>query len=284
MGAGTTSVVVQPSTDSVAVGNTTTVDIVVTSATDGVGSLDIDIASTSGSVATVSNTTVSGNPDTVQTSQEANSVRVAATGMDTADTGSAPVVSVTLTGEAVGTSDVDLTVAAVGDESGNAYNVTSVRAGTLTVESGNDTTTTPTETPTPTPTETPTESDSSSSDDSNDDDDDGDDGDGDSDSSSSDSGDTATPTDTPTVTEPTPGDTPTTTTAATEQPTQTATEQSTSAQTGGGPAITPDATNAPSQTRATDSVEPSGGSPTNLLVGGSILVAVLGGIIIYRRL
>ncbi|MDS0255857.1 hypothetical protein [Haloarcula argentinensis] len=285
MGAGTTRVVVQPSTDTVTVGNTTTVDIVVTSATDGVGSLDIDIASTNGSVATVSNTTVAGNPDTVQTSQGANSVRVGATGMDTADSGSAPVVSVTLTGKAVGTSDVELTVAAVGDESGNAYNVTSVRAGTLTVESGNDTATpTETPTPTPTPTETPTESDSSSSDDGNDDDDDSHDGDDDSDSSSSDSGDTATPTDTPTVTEPTPGDTPTTTTAATEQPTQTATEQSTSTQTSGGPAITPDATNTPSQTRATDSVEPSGGSPTNLLVGGSILVAVLGGITIYRRL
>ncbi|WP_188853729.1 hypothetical protein [Haloarcula argentinensis] len=282
MGAGTTSVVVQPSTDTVAVGNTTTVDIVVTSATDGVGSLDIDIASTNGSVATISNTTVGGNPDTVQSSQDANSVRVAATGMDTADSGSTPVVSVTLTGEAVGTSDVDLTVAAVGDESGNAYNVTSVRAGTLTVESGNDTTTTPTETPTPTPTptETPTEADSSNSGDSNDDDDDGDDDDSDS-SSSSDSGDTATPTDTPTVTEPTPNDTPTTTPTATEQPTETATPTQTSS---GGPAITPDVTNTSSQTRATDSVEPSGGSPTNLLVGGSILVAVLGGITIYRRL
>ncbi|WP_058991343.1 hypothetical protein [Haloarcula sp. CBA1127] len=282
MGAGTTSVVVQPSTDTVAVGNTTTVDIVVTSATDGVGSLDIDIASTNGSVATVSNTTVAGNPETVQSSQEANSVRVAATGMDTADSGSAPVVSVTLTGEAVGTSDIDLTVAAVGDESGNAYNVTSVRAGTLTVESGNDTTT-PTETPTPTPTETPTgtptEADSSSSSDSSDDDDDS--GDNDSDSSSSDSGDTVTPTDTPTVTETTPSDTPTTTTAATERPT----ERSTSTQTSsGGPAITPDVTNTPSQTRAGDSVESSGSSPTNMLVGGSILVAVLGGLIIYRRL
>ncbi len=56
MGAGTTSVVVQPSTDTVTVGNTTTVDIVVTSTTGGVGSLDLDIASTNDSVATVSNT------------------------------------------------------------------------------------------------------------------------------------------------------------------------------------------------------------------------------------
>ncbi|EMA27112.1 hypothetical protein [Haloarcula japonica] len=281
MGAGTTSVVVQPSTDTVTVGNTTTVDIVVTSATDGVGSLDIDITSTNGSVATVSNTTVAGNPETVQTSQEANSVRIAATGMDTADSGSTSVVSVTLTGEAVGTSNVDLTVAAVGDEFGNAYNVTSVRDGTLTVESG-DNTTTPTETPTPTPTstptETPTDTDSSSSGDSNGDDDSDDD---DSDSGSSDSGDTATPTDAPTVTETTSSDTPTTTTATTEQRTETATPSQTSS---GGPAITPDVTNTPSQTRAADSVESSGSSPTNLLVGGSILVAVLGGLIIYRRL
>jgi hypothetical protein len=280
MGAGTTSVVVQPSTDTVTVGNTTTVDIVVTSTTGGVGSLDLDIASTNDSVATVSNTSVAGNPETVQSAEEANGVRIAATGMDTADSGSTSVVSVTLTGEAAGTSDVDLTVAAVGDESGTAYNVTSVRDGTLTVKSGDDTTATPTETPTPTPTatetptETPTEEDSSSSGGSNDG---GDDDDG-SDSSGSDSGDTVTATDTPTVTEPTPSDTPTTATE-TEHSTETDTEESTSTQTSsGGPAITP------SQTAATDNVEPSGGSPTNLLIVGSMIVAVLGGIIIYRRL
>ncbi|RLM32590.1 hypothetical protein [Haloarcula sp. Atlit-120R] len=281
MGAGTTSVVVQPSTDTVTVGNTTTVDIVVTSTTDGVGSLDLDIASTNGSVATVSNTSVAGNPETVQSAEEANGVRIAATGMDTADSGSISVVSVTLTGKAVGTSDVDLTVAAVGDESGTAYNVTSVRDGTLTVESGENTTETPTRTPTSTetPTETPTEEDSSSSGGSNDDgDNDGGDDDDGSDSSGSDSGDTVTATDTPTVTEPTPGDTPTTA-METEHSTETDTKQSTSTQTSsGGPAITP------SQTAATDTVEPSGGSPTNLLIVGSMIVAVLGGIIIYRRL
>ncbi|AJF27941.1 hypothetical protein SG26_19445 (plasmid) [Haloarcula sp. CBA1115] len=296
MGAGTTSVVVQPSTDTVTVGNTTTVDIVVTSTTDGVGSLDLDIASTNGSVATVSNTSVAGNPETVQSAEEANGVRIAATGMDTADSGSISVVSVTLTGEAAGTSDVDLTVAAVGDESGTAYNVTSVRDGTLTVESGDNTAATPTETPTPTPTETetptstetptetPTEEDSSSSSGSNDDGDDGDDGD--SGSSSSDSDDTATATDTPTVTEPTPSDTPTTTTTAvTERSTEADTEESIPTQTSsGGPAITPNVTDTPSQTAATDNVEPSGTSPPNLLIGGSMIVAVLGGIIIYRRL
>ncbi|QCP89884.1 hypothetical protein [Haloarcula marismortui] len=279
MGAGTTSVVVQPSTDTVTVGNTTTVDIVVTSTTGGVGSLDLDIASTNDSVATVSNTSVAGNPETVQSSEEANGVRIAATGMDTADSGSTSVVSVTLTGKAAGTSDVDLTVAAVGDESGTAYNVTSVRDGTLTVKSGENATETPTPTPTATetPTETPTEEDSSSSGGSNSDDGDDDDG---SDSSGSDSGDTVTATDTPTVTEPTPSDTPTTTTTeVTERSTKTDTEESTSTQTSsGGPAITP------SQTAATDTVEPSGGSPTNLLIGGSMIVAVLGGIIIYRRL
>ncbi|WP_121304031.1 hypothetical protein [Haloarcula quadrata] len=279
MGAGTTSVVVQPSTDTVTVGNTTTVDIVVTSTTGGVGSLDLDIASTNDSVATVSNTSVAGNPETVQSSEEANGVRIAATGMDTADSGSTSVVSVTLTGKAAGTSDVDLTVAAVGDESGTAYNVTSVRDGTLTVKSGENATETPTPTPTATetPTETPTEEDSSSSGGSNSDDGDDDDG---SDSSGSDSGDTVTATDTPTVTEPTPSDTPTTTTTeVTERSTKTDTEESTSTQTSsGGPAITP------SQTAATDTVEPSGGSPTNLLIAGSMIVAVLGGIIIYRRL
>jgi len=283
MGAGTTSVVVQPSTDTVTVGNTTTVDIVVTSTTDGVGSLDLDIASTNGSVATVSNTSVAGNPETVQSVEEANGVRIAATGMDTADSGSISVVSVTLTGKAAGTSDVDLTVAAVGDESGTAYNVTSVRDGTLTVESGENATETPTPTPTETetpistetPTETPTEEDSSSSGGSNSDDGDDDDG---SDSSGSDSGDTVTATDTPTITETTPSDTPTTATE-TEHSTKTDTEESTSTQTSsGGPAITP------SQTAATENVEPSGGSPTNLLIGGSMIVAVLGGIIIYRRL
>jgi hypothetical protein len=211
--------------------------------------------------------------------------------MNTLQSGPVELATVTVQAENSGTVGLSVSVAALGDENGSAYSVTGTEGRVLTVEGQTDdengSTPTPTETATPTPTDTskptptatdtPTEEDSSSSGGSNSDDGDDDDG---SDSSGSDSGDTVTATDTPTVTEPTPSDTPTTTTTeVTERSTKTDTEESTSTQTSsGGPAITP------SQTAATDTVEPSGGSPTNLLIGGSMIVAVLGGIIIYRRL
>lgn len=150
-GAGATSVTVHPGSDTVTAGNATTIDLVVESASGGVGSIDVELSIAEGSIANVSDAAVAGDPETVRTAEEPDGVRIAATGMNTTDRGSVPVASVTLTGEAAGVTDLRLTVAAIGDESGDSYDVTDEVGGELTVESAAE--------------PTPTETDASSSDD-----------------------------------------------------------------------------------------------------------------------
>ncbi len=289
-GAGGTEVRLSPAAESVDSGATVEYELVVAEASGGVGTFNATVSLNDSSVATIESVRYADSPAYAKQPDGGASVQLAATGMNTLQSGPVELATVTVRAENPGTVGLSVSVAALGDENGSAYSVTGTEGRVLTVEGQTDdangstptptetATPTPTDTPTPTPTatETPTEEDSSSSGGSNSDD--GDDNDDDSDSGSGDSSDTVTATDTPTGTEPTPSDNPTTATE-TEHSTETDTKQSTSTQTSsGGPAITP------SQTAATDTVEPSGGSPTNLLIVGSMIVAVLGGIIIYRRL
>ncbi|EMA09612.1 hypothetical protein C436_18851 [Haloarcula marismortui ATCC 33800] len=290
-GAGGTEVRLSPAAESVDSGATVEYELVVAEASGGVGTFNATVSLNDSSVATIESVRYADSPAYAKQPDGGASVQLAATGMNTLQSGPVELATVTVQAENSGTVGLSVSVAALGDENGSAYSVTGTEGRVLTVEGQTDdedgSTPTPTETATPTPTdtstptptatETPTEEDSSSSGGSNSDD--GDDNDDDSDSGSGDSSDTVTATDTPTGTETTPSDTPTTTATETEHSTETDTKQSTSTQTSsGGPAITP------SQTGTTDTVEPSGGSPTNLLIAGSMIVAVLGGIIIYRRL
>ncbi|KZX48911.1 hypothetical protein [Haloarcula sp. K1] len=285
-GAGGTEVRLSPAAESVDSGATVEYELVVAEASGGVGTFNATVSLNDSSVATIESVRYADSPAYAKQPDGGASVQLAATGMNTLQSGPVELATVTVRAENPGTVGLSVSVAALGDENGSAYSVTGTEGRVLTVEGQTDdangstptpaetATPTPTDTSTPTPTatETPTEEDSSSSGGSNDDDNDN------SDSSGSDSGDTVTATDTPTVTEPTPSDNPTTATE-TERSTETDTKQSTSTQTSsGGPAITP------SQTAATDNAAPSGGSPTNLLIAGSMIVAALGGIIIYRRL
>ncbi len=288
-GAGGTEVRLSPAAESIDPGATVEYELVVGEASGGVGTFNATVSLNDSSVATIESVRYADSPAYAKQPDGGASVQLAATGMNTLQSGPVELATVTVQAENPGAIGLSVNVAALGDENGSAYSVTGTEGRILTVEGQtddeNESTPTPTETatstptdtstPTPTETETPTEEDSSSSGGSNDDGDDDD-----SDSSGSDSGDTVTATDTPTGTETTPSDIPTTTTTAvTERSTETDTEESTSTQTSsGGPAITP------SQTAATDNVEPSGSAPTNLLIAGSMIVAVLGGIIIYRRL
>jgi len=287
-GAGGTEVRLSPAAESVDPGTSVEYDLVVAEASGGVGTFNATVSLNDSSVATIESVKYADSPAYAKQPDSGASVQLAATGMNTLQSGPVELATVTVRAENPGTVGSSVNVAALGDENGSAYSVTGTEGRVLSVDGqtndNNGSTPTPTETATPTPTDTstptPTEENSSSSGGSSNDDDDDSDSSG---SGSSDSSDTAT--DTPTVTEPTPSDTPTaTTTEVTGRSTKTDTEESTPTQTSsGGPAITPNVTDTPSQTATTD-VEPSGGSPTNLLIGGSILVAVLGGIIIYRRL
>lgn len=145
LAAGETAVVVEPAESSVAPGETTTVDVVVQTTQGGVGAYNVTL-STDSSVATVTDATLHGEPRlrNVTYGTGNSSVTAVAAIADTADAGSVAVLTVTLTGESTGETALDLRVAALGDENGNAYDVQRVRDGTLTVGSGGggDTTTT----------------------------------------------------------------------------------------------------------------------------------------------
>ena len=254
LGAGTTTVAVQPDSATVTAGETATVDIVVESADDGVGSIDLELAVSDSQVANITDVSVAGNPETVRTNGGNDSTRIAATGMDTDDTGTVTVATVTLTGESAGTSSLDLTVAAVGNESGSAYTPSGTTSGELTVEGGS----TPTDTATPTSTE------------------DSDDGGGDVYSGGVDTP-AESPTPTPTAT-PTPTPTPTSTSTPTPTPTATATPAT--------PEPTAEtATQSPSATgTATDTAATEPASPQLVplaVIGG--LVILVAGLIYYQR-
>jgi len=132
-GAGATPVSIDPGETSVSVGDSTTVDVVVESADGGVGSLDVAVTLSNGSVATITDVSVAGNPEFVQNDGNDTTRRVVANGIDTNDTGSVTVVSVTLRGNVSGTTAIDLTATALGDENGTEYDITDTVDGQLTV-------------------------------------------------------------------------------------------------------------------------------------------------------
>ena len=259
-GAGTTAVAVQPDTAALDEGSETSVDIVVESADGGVGSIDLELALGDGAVADLTNVSVAGAPSTVDTSGDEDSVRIAATGMDTADTGSLTVATVTIAGQSGGTSTLDLTVSAIGDESGTAYDVSDTGGGDLTVEGAPD----------PTPTETPT-----------------DDGGGDGDSGNGGGSDVSYPAPTPTATT-----TVTETPEPTAEPTPTTTVTETPERGGAVPPSTATGTSQPvvdqpvdpSQSTATPAAPGDSSSvPVVPLVVGSVVVVLVAGLIYYRN-
>jgi hypothetical protein len=131
------AVSLSPSEATIGVDETTTFDVVVADADGGVGAIDATVALADSSVASITDLTVSG-----ATNSETTDVTIAADGssatvesvlLDTNDDGPVSVVTVTVTGDAVGSSDLSLTIDALGDESGTSYDVTDVTGASLTV-------------------------------------------------------------------------------------------------------------------------------------------------------
>jgi phage protein D len=137
-GASSTTVGLSPSNAAVAPGGTTTVDVVVDAASGGVRSYDLSVSVGDASVARVESVTLAGSPQYREVTYAADnsSVDVAAAAADTADAGSVTVATVTLAGVANGTTDVSLSVEALGDEANDAYAVTGTTGATLTVGDG----------------------------------------------------------------------------------------------------------------------------------------------------
>jgi PKD repeat protein len=149
--AGPTTVGVSPASDSVDVGATTTVQVVVDDAQGGVGAAELRVAVADPSVARIENVTVLGTGSTdINSSDEDAYADIAYAFRDTANTGSVPIVEVTVEGVAAGETRIELGPRAdnddilVFDENGNPYDVTGSDGAAVTVSDGDGDGTTPT--------------------------------------------------------------------------------------------------------------------------------------------
>jgi hypothetical protein len=162
VGAGDTSVALAPTTDEVTTGSTTTIDIVVINASDGVGAVNVTASVAQGNVATISSTSLddSASDVTVETNSANTSATITGYGLNTTNSGQVVIGTVTIQGESAGDTDLRLEVNALGDESGVDYSISSTTDAAISVTSTSDggggggggTTTTATTTDNPTTT------------------------------------------------------------------------------------------------------------------------------------
>ena len=120
-------------------GETTTYDVVVANASGGVGAQEFRVVIEDPTHATVTDVSVAGAPTDGLTEitfvDDGNSANVTAALTDTADDGTVTVATLTISGHAVGTTEIGLRGVALGTENGTAYNVTAVTGAPVTVES-----------------------------------------------------------------------------------------------------------------------------------------------------
>jgi hypothetical protein len=125
--------------ETVDAGETTTYDVVVANASGGVGAQDFRVVIEDPTHATVTDVSVAGAPADAMTDitlvEDGNSANVTAALTDTADNGTVTVATLTISGHAVGTTEIGLRAVTLGTENGTAYNVTVVTGAPVTVES-----------------------------------------------------------------------------------------------------------------------------------------------------
>ena len=124
-----------PDSDLVAVGDSAEYDITVDDAEGGVGVYSMTVAVDDPSVASISGVDLAGLANEeladVQLAEDGSSATIEAVLVDTSDTGSVTLGTVTVESAAEGTTGVSLDVSELGDESGNAYTVTATSGATL---------------------------------------------------------------------------------------------------------------------------------------------------------
>jgi PKD repeat protein len=132
-----TTVSLSPSSAEVAVEDTTTYDVVVDNAQGGVGAYTATLSLGDSSVGSITDVELKGDPATgttnVDIADDGSSVTIDAALMNTADTGSVTVATVTVAGDAAGSTDLSVSVDALGDEDANAYSVAGTNGASLTV-------------------------------------------------------------------------------------------------------------------------------------------------------
>lgn len=147
--ANATTLQVAASADRVTVSETTTVEVRVSDVDGGVGAYELAVGLSDPSVASIADVELVGDPGlrTVSVADDGSRADLKAALLDTADAGDVTVARVTLSGVAPGTTDVSVSVSALGAEDGSAYAVDGRSASVTVAES------TPTPAPTPAPTD-----------------------------------------------------------------------------------------------------------------------------------
>ena len=130
-----TSVSLSPDSAEVVVGDTETYDVVVDSADGGVGAYEITVSLDDASVASITDVTIADNPGLTNVSyaEDDSSVTITAALVDTDDTGSVSIASITVEGTAEGSSDLSVDVQALGNEGGESYTVTDENGASVSV-------------------------------------------------------------------------------------------------------------------------------------------------------
>lgn len=129
--AGATGVSVTPAEETIGVGETTTFEVVVENSQGGVGAFSGEILLGNGDAAEIVSAEVLGHPDFQNITVKGDEVSMVAAGMNTGDSGTVTVATVTVKGSAGGDTAVNLRINAVGDESGGSYTISGVNDGLL---------------------------------------------------------------------------------------------------------------------------------------------------------
>jgi len=124
---------------------TTTVQVVVEGATDGVGAVDLSLAVEDPTIATIENVTLASDGEITDTAVDENGTTATASAIGLDESAQQQVVlTVTVAGVATGSTGLDLQVDDVGDTDGQSYDVQRTDGVTLTVpsddQSGGETT------------------------------------------------------------------------------------------------------------------------------------------------
>ncbi|WP_135806341.1 dockerin type I domain-containing protein [Halorussus marinus] len=126
-----------PSSEFAGVDQMATFDVVVDAADGGIGVTDFTVSVADTEVAAITDASLAENGteglSDVEIAEDGSSVSVESVLMDTGDTGSVTLATVTVETAAEGATDLDLTVSALGTEGGTAYVVTETVGATLDV-------------------------------------------------------------------------------------------------------------------------------------------------------
>jgi PKD repeat protein len=123
--AGTVDVSLSPTSETVVSGEPTTYEVVVSNVDGGVGAIDLTVSTADASIAQIvgiDSPADAGNEETT-VAADGSSASVDAYGIDTDDTGSVVVATVTVESGAAGSTDLSVSADALGTESGSSYQV-----------------------------------------------------------------------------------------------------------------------------------------------------------------